>query len=91
MKKTSRNLLLASISLVVVIAIIAITFGFRRQLGWWAFMDCFTLFMTVFTWLMSIAVGYMIPYSGNVLRKITFIFAALTIVAFFVEFIIYTV
>lgn len=90
MKKTSRNLLLASISLVVVIAMIAITFEFRRQLGWWAFIDCFTIFMTVFTWLMSIAVGYMIPHSGRVLQKIAIVFAILTILAWLLEFILYT-
>lgn len=91
MKKTSRNLLLASISLVVVIAMIAITFEFRRQLGWWAFIDCFTIFMTVFTWLMSIAVGYMIPHSGRVLQKFAIIFAILTVIAWLIEFIVYSI
>lgn len=88
MKKTSRNLLLASISLIAVIAMIAITFQFRRELGWWAFIDCFTIFMTVFTWLMSIAIGYMIPQSGKLLQKIAIVFGILTVVAWIVEYIL---
>lgn len=90
MKKSNRNILLASISLLVIIAMIAITFEFRRQLGWWAFIDCFTLFMTAFTWLMSIAIGYMIPQSGKLLQKIAIVFAILTLLAWFAEFIIYS-
>lgn len=90
MKKTSRNILLASISLLVIIAMIAITFGFRRELGWWAFIDCFTLFMTAFSWLMSILVGYMIPQSGKLLQKIAIVFAVLTIIAWIAEYIIYS-
>lgn len=90
MKKTSRNILLAAISLIVIIAMIAITFEFRRQLGWWAFIDCFTLFMTAFSWLMSIAVGYMIPHSGKLLQKIAMVFAILTVIAWLIEFIIYS-
>lgn len=89
MTKTSRSLLFASIALIAVIAIIAITFDYRRQLGWWAFMDCFTLFMTVFTWLMSIAIGGIIPHSGKVLQKIAIILAVLSIVAFIAEYLIY--
>ncbi|MCM1489807.1 MAG: hypothetical protein NC095_03135 [Muribaculum sp.] len=90
MKKSNRNILLASISLLVIIAMIAITFEFRRQLGWWAFIDCFTLFMTAFTWLMSIAIGYMIPQSGKLLQKIAIVFAILTLLAWLAEFIIYS-
>lgn len=91
MKKSNRNILLASISLLVIIAMIAITFDFRRQLGWWAFIDCFTLFMTAFTWLMSIAIGYMIPQSGKLLQKIAIVFAILTLLAWLAEFIIYSI
>lgn len=88
MKKTSRNILLASISLIATIAIIAVTFQFRRELGWWAFIDCFTIFMAVFTWLMSIAIGYIIPQSGKLLQKIAIVFAILTLVAWIVEYIL---
>lgn len=88
MKKTSRNILLASISLIATIAMIAITFQFRRELGWWAFIDCFTIFMAVFTWLMSIAIGYIIPQSGKLLQKIAIVFAILTLLAWIVEYIL---
>lgn len=86
MKKTSRNLLLASVSLLAIIAMIAITFQFRKEFGWWAFIDCFTLFMTAFTWLMSIAIGYMIPQSGKLLQKIAIVFGILTLIAWLVEY-----
>jgi len=91
MTKSSRSLILSVISIIVIIAIIAITFEFRRQLGWWAFIDCFTLFMTAFSWLMSIVIGYMIPHSGKILKKIAIVFAILTLIAWVVEYIIYSI
>lgn len=86
----SRKLLLALLSLILAIAIIAITFDFRRKLGWWAFADCFALFMTVFTWLMSLVVGKMIPHSGRVLARIALVFGVLFVLALVVEYIIYS-
>lgn len=86
MTKTGRKILLAVICLIVVIAMIGITFEFRRQLGWWAFIDCFTLFMTCFSWLMSLLIARIIPHSGKILQNIAIIFAALTLVAFIVEY-----
>ena len=90
MMNYSRKLLLALLSLILAIAIIAITFDFRRQLGWWAFADCVALFMTVFTWLMSLVVGKMIPHSGRVLARIALVFGVLFVLALVVEYIIYS-
>lgn len=90
MNTKGRNVLLAVVSLILVIVMIAVTFSFRKELGWWAFIDCFTLFMTVFSWLMSMAIGSMIPYSGKVLQKFAIVFLALTVVAWIVEYFLYS-
>lgn len=90
MMSTSRKLLLALLALILTIAFIAITFNFRRQLGWWAFIDCFALFMTVFTWLMSILISKMIPHSGKLLANIALIFAILTVISLIGEYIAYS-
>lgn len=88
--KFSQKILLALVSFILVIAVIAITYDFRRQLGWWAFIDCFALFMTVFIWLMSLVIGKMIPYSGRVLARIAVVFGILFVVALVGEYIVYS-
>lgn len=90
MSKNVKNLLLAFVALMLVVAMIAITYDFRCQVGWWAFADCFTLFMTVFCWMMSIPIGRMIPHSGKVLQKIALVFAVITAVAWMAEYIAYS-
>lgn len=90
MKTTGRKILLALVAFILTIAVIAITYDFRRQLGWWAFIDCFALFMMVFTWLMSILIGKMIPHSGKLLANIALIFGVLFVVALIVEFVVYS-
>ncbi len=88
---TTRKMLLAVLALLVTIVYIAVTFRFRKELGWWAYIDCFALFMSVFTWLMSLVVGKMIPHSGKLLAKIALIFGILFIVALIGEYIAYSV
>lgn len=88
MKKTSRNILLSVLALILTIVMIAITFRFRKELGWWSFIDCFTLFMAVFSWLMSEVIGIMIPHSGKLLQKIALVFGILTIIAWIVEYLL---
>lgn len=88
MTKKSRNIFLSVLSLIVIITMISVTFGFRRELGWWAFIDCFTLFMAAFSWLMSEVIGIMIPQSGKLLQKIAIVFAILTVIAWLVEYIL---
>ena len=90
MTKKSRNILLSVLALILTIVMIAITFRFRKELGWWAFIDCFTLFMTVFSWLMSEVIGIMIPHSGKLLQKIAIIFGVLTVLAWIGEYITYS-
>ncbi len=86
----SRKILLALVALILTIAFIAISFDFRRQLGWWAFIDLFALFMTVFSWLMSLLIGKMIPHSGIVLQKLSVIFGILFVISLIGEYIAYT-
>ena len=87
---TSRKMLLALLALIVTIVYIVVTFRFRRELGWWAYIDCFALFMTVFTWLMSMVIGKMIPHSGMLLAKIALVFGIIFILALVGEYIVYT-
>lgn len=87
---TTKKILLALLALLVTIVYIVVTFRFRKELGWWAFIDCFALFMTIFTWLMSLLIGKMIPHSGKTLAKIALIFAILFIISLIGEYIAYT-
>lgn len=87
---TTKKLLLALLALIVTIVYIALTFRFRKELGWWAFTDCFALFMTIFTWLMSLLIGKMIPHSGKLLAKIALVFGILFILALVGEYFAYS-
>ncbi len=87
---TPKKILLALLALLVTIVYIVLTFRIRKELGWWAFIDCFALFMTVFTWLMSILIGKMIPHSGMLLAKIALIFGILFVISLIGEYIAYT-
>lgn len=87
----TKKMLLALLALIVSIVYIAVTFRFRRELGWWAFTDCFALFMTVFTWMMSILISRMIPHSGMVLSKIALVFGILFVISLVVEYLVYTI
>lgn len=88
---SSRKMLRAVLALIVSIVYIAVTFSFRRELGWWAYADCFALFMAVFTWLMSLVISRMIPHSGKTLSKIVLVFAILFVIALIGEYIAYSV
>ena len=91
MMNSSRKMLIALLALVVSIVYIAVTFRFRKELGWWAFADCFALFMAVFTWLMSLLISRMIPHSGSVLSKMALVFSILFVIALVGEYIAYSV
>ncbi len=88
---TTKKILLALFALIISIVYIAITFRFRKELGWWAFTDCFALFMTVFTYLMSLMISKMIPHSGKLLANIALVFGILFVVSLIGEYIAYTV
>lgn len=88
---TTKKILLALLALIISIVYIAITFRFRKELGWWAFTDCFALFMTVFTYLMSLMISKMIPHSGKLLANIALVFGILFVVSLIGEYIAYTV
>ena len=90
MMTTSKKMLLALLALLVSIVYIAVTFRFRKEFGWWAFSDCFALFMAVFTWLMSLVISRMIPHSGQVLSKMALVFGILFIIALVVEYFVYS-
>ncbi len=87
---TTKKIILALVALIVSIIYIGVTFSFRKQLGWWAFTDCFALFMTVFTYLMSILIGKMIPHSGKLLANIALVFGILFIISLIGEYIAYS-
>ena len=87
---TNRKILLAFLSVIITIVYIAVTFRYRKEFGWWAYIDCFALFMSVFTWLMSLLIGKMIPYSGKLLAKIALVFGILFILAVIGEYVAYT-
>lgn len=87
---STKKIMLALLALVVSIVYIAVTFRFRKELGWWAFADCFALFMTVFTWIMSLVISRMIPHSGKLLSKIALVFGILFIIALVGEYIAYS-
>lgn len=88
---TTKKMLFALLALIVSIVYVALTFRLRKELGWWAFADCFALFMTVFTWLMSLLISKMIPHSGRVLSNIALVFGILFIIALVGEYIAYSV
>lgn len=90
MTSTTKKMLLALFALIISIIYIAITFRFRKELGWWAFIDCFALFMSVFTWLMSLIISQMIPRSGKVLAKMALLFGILFVIALVGEYIAYS-
>lgn len=87
---TGKKMMLALAALIVSVVYIAVTFRFRKEFGWWAFSDCFALFMTVFTWLMSLVISRMIPHSGQMLSKIALVFGILFVIALVVEYFIYS-
>lgn len=87
---STKKIMLALLALVVSIVYIAVTFRFRRELGWWAYADCFALFMAVFTWIMSLLVSRMIPHSGILLSRIALIFGILFVIALVGEYIVYS-
>ena len=87
---TTKKMLLSLLALIISIVYIAVTFRFRMELGWWAFIDCFALFMAVFTWMMSLLISRMIPHSGNLLARIAILFGVLFIIALIGEYIAYT-
>ncbi len=87
---STKKILLALLALIISIIYIGVTFSFRKQLGWWAFIDCFALFMTVFSYLMSILIGKMIPHSGKILAQIALIFGILFVISLIAEYIVYS-
>lgn len=87
----SKKIFLSLLALILTIVYISVTFRFRKELGWWAFIDCFALFMTVFTWLMSLLVGKMIPYSGKLLSRIAVVFGILFVISLVGEYIVYSI
>ena len=87
---TAKKIVFALLALIVTIIYIAVTFRFRKETGWWAFIDCFILFMTIFTWLMSLVIGQMIPYSGKLLAKIALVLGILFVISLVGEYIAFT-
>lgn len=83
MKNVLKSELFAWMALVVVIAVLCVTFSMRTV--WWAYIDIFCAFMMVFIHLMAVYLGKKLPGVGNQLDTVAFIFGALMIVSFAVE------
>lgn len=55
---------------------------------WWAYIDIFCAFMAVFCHIMSLYLKKMSIIAANKLEMISFVFVALTVVSFIVEYIV---
>lgn len=85
MTKYSRSILWTVVGLVISIVYIGFSFKFRKELGWWAFIDPFALFMSVFTELMALVIGRMIPSAGKTLNIASMVFGIIFVIAIVVE------
>lgn len=69
-KSFKVRMICSVLAIVISIVYIAATFGLRKEVGWWAFIDCFALFMSSFLWMISIVIGRIIPLSGKTIRSL---------------------
>lgn len=90
MTKSVYNFIGTLIGLVAVIIFIIFTFGFRKELGWWAFMDVFALFMCVFSHLMALMLRRMSLYAAKRMDIFAWVFGILFIIALVIEYVIYS-
>lgn len=90
MTKSAYNIIGTLIGLVAVIIFIVCTFGFRKQFGWWAFMDVFALFMCVFSHLMALMLRRMSIYAAKRMDMFAMVFGVLFVITLIAEFIIYS-
>lgn len=82
-----RSKIVAWLALLIVVAVIIITFEFRT--AWWGFIDVFFAFMMVFSQLVALYIGGFNPYAAKKLQSFAAIFLILAILAFVGEFIAY--
>lgn len=85
MNKQTRTILFTVIGLVISILYLAFSFRYRKELGWWAFIEPFALFMSTFTELMALIIGRMIPSAAKTLQIISFVLGGIFCVAIVVE------
>lgn len=83
------KMILSVLAIIASIVYILVTFGMRKELGWCAFIDCFALFMASFLWMMSIAIGKIIPLSGIAIRNFAIGAFALFLVSLVIELIVF--
>lgn len=91
MTKYSRSILWTVIALVISIAYIGFSFKYRKEMGWWAFIEPFALFMSTFTELMALVIGRTIPSSGKSLNKASIVFGIIFAIAIVVECILWSI
>lgn len=89
-KHFRSKVIFSVLAVMVSIVYIALTFGLRRELGWWAFIDCFALFMASFLELMSVMIGRIIPLSGKTIQELAIAAFILFIVSLIGEYIAYS-
>lgn len=88
-KNFKVKMIFSVLAIIVSILYIALTYSYRKEIGWWAFIDCFALFMASFLWMMSIAVGRIIPLSGKTIGWLALGAFLLFVVSLVVEFVMY--
>ena len=69
--KIYNSKLYVGIALIIVIALICVTFKLR--VTWWSFIDIFFFFIAAFSQLMALTLGAKIPPAGAKLSMIAFI------------------
>ena len=88
-----RNLLysktVAWLALMVIIAVIVLTFSIRPV--WWTFFDEFFAFMMIFCQLVALYIMKFNQFAGKKLQVCAAVFGVLTILSLIAEFIIYQV
>lgn len=84
MNNALKSKVLAWVALILIIAILCISFTQRGV--WWAYIDIFFAFMMCFIHLMAVYLGKKLPAVGRQLDFAAFICGCLAILAFAIEY-----
>lgn len=79
MNKLLQSKPIAWLAFAVVIVILVVTFPYRHT--WWAFIDIFFAFMTVFSHVVALTIEKLNPYGARKLDKIALYLLVLTVLA----------
>ncbi len=85
MNKLLRSKGIAWLAFAIIIIVLVVTFSYRTV--WWAFIDIFFAFMTVFCHVIALTIEKLNPYASKKLDIIAFYLLILTVLALIGEFI----